>query len=294
MEELILSLKEVDELIRLALREDMPEGDITTLSVLPQKVSGKAVIITESDGVLAGIPVAKRVFEILEQDVKFHPLYTDGQTMKKGDVVAEIEGDLRGILAGERIVLNFLQRLSGIATLTREYVQRVEGYNCVILDTRKTLPGWRVLDKYAVRVGGGRNHRLNLSDAVLIKDNHIHAYRHIVGKEIPLKELIQQVREKYPQVHFVEIEVHSLQDVESACQAGADTIMLDNMSIDELKEAVSIARRANPSVQLEASGGINLDNVQAVAATGVDFISVGELTHSVRALDMSMELVEVR
>ena len=267
-------------LIDLALAEDVGPGDVTTQATIPEGVAGEAVILAKAHGVLAGLPVAAEVFRRVDRGIRFEELAQDGEPVASGDVVARLSGPLRGILTGERVALNFLGRLSGIATLTAEFVTAVAPYRAVILDTRKTTPGWRLLEKYAVRCGGGRNHRLGLYDMVLIKDNHIAA----CGS---LSEAVRRVRAAGVKVP-IEVEVKDLDELAEALSLGVDRILLDNMDLEELREAV---RLAGGKVPLEASGGVTLENVAEVAACGVEFISVGAITHSAPALDLSLEII---
>ena len=266
-------------LIEQALREDVGPGDVTTRAVIPPDVRGKGAILVKAHGVICGLQVAAEVFRAVDERVSFRPRVREGEPVQPGDVVAEVEGPLRGILTAERTALNFLARLSGIATLTARFVDAVAPYRAVILDTRKTTPGWRVLEKYAVRCGGGRNHRMGLYDMVLIKDNHIAACGSI-------SEAVRRVRAAGVGVP-VEVEVKDLDELREALKLGVDRILLDNFSVEDIAEAVKIAEGRVP---LEASGGVTLDNVAAIAATGVDYISVGALTHSAPALDLSLEL----
>jgi len=272
-------LKAAVPLIRAALAEDIGPGDVTTQAVIPKGREGKAVIVAKAYGVLAGLPIAEEVFREVAPQTSFEPLAQDGEPVAPGDVVAKVSGPLRGILTAERVALNFLCRLSGIATLTAKFVDAVAPYRAVILDTRKTTPGWRVLEKYAVRAGGGHNHRLGLYDMVLIKDNHILACGSIT-------EAVRRVREAGVALP-IEVEVKTLEELEEALSLGVDRILLDNMDIPTLREAV---RRAAGRVPLEASGGVSLETVTEVAATGVDYISVGAITHSAPSLDLSLEL----
>ena len=269
----------IDDIIKIALKEDMPAGDLTTESTVPENSVSKAVIIAKEPGIIAGLPVAARVFELLGGNVEFWVGKSDGDPVDKGDVVAELSGCTRTILKGERTALNFLQRLSGIAALTAKYCRKIEGTGAAIADTRKTTPGLRYLEKYAVRMGGGRNHRFSLSDAVLIKDNHIAA----CGGIIPA---VRAAREKIPHTAAIEVETETLEQVKEAIQAGADIIMLDNMDIPVMKEAVKIV---DGRAIVEASGGITPENVGEIARTGVDIISVGSITHSAPSLDFSMK-----
>ncbi|MGQ9753879.1 MAG: carboxylating nicotinate-nucleotide diphosphorylase [Thermaceae bacterium] len=262
------------------LLEDLGQGDLTSALLIPEDQRGQGVILAKEEGVLAGIWVAQRVFHRVDAGIAFTPLIKDGDPLLPGLEVARLEGPLRGILAGERLALNLLQRLSGIATLTRRYVEAVRGTGAVILDTRKTTPGLRALEKYAVRVGGGRNHRYGLFDGILIKDNHIRA----VGS---VKEAVRRAKAGAPHYLKVEVEVTTLEELEEALEAGAEVILLDNMDLETLRVAV---QRAKGRAVLEASGRMSLERVRAVAEAGVEYISVGALTHSAVALDLSLEL----
>jgi len=279
-----LSEKQLDKVIDLALAEDISYGDITTQALIPPDLSGRASLLVKEAGVLAGVEVAARVFQRVETSLQVEALARDGAAVRPGDIVGSISGGVAGILKAERTALNFLQRLSGIASLTARYVAEVGGTGAEIFDTRKTTPGLRFLEKYAVRTGGGRNHRLHLGDAVLIKDNHIAALR---ATGLNLEEIIARARQNAPAGVTIEVEVTDVSGVQQALKAGADIIMLDNMGIDDMRQAVELAAGR---AKIEASGGITLDNVRRVAQTGVDIISVGALTHSYRALDISLEL----
>ncbi len=266
-------------LIERALSEDIGAGDVTTRAIVPAAVAGHAVIIAKADGIVAGLPVVSQVFHRVDPHIQLELHATDGEPVTTGDVIATVTGPLAGILTGERVGLNFLCHLSGIATLTARYVDAVAVYNAVILDTRKTTPGWRALEKYAVRVGGGRNHRSGLYDMVLIKDNHIA----IAGS---VTAAVQRVRTTGATVP-IEVEVTTIAQLEEVLPLQVDRILLDNMDIPTLRKAVHLVAGRVP---VEASGGITLDNVTAVAATGVDYISIGALTHSAPALDFSLEV----
>ena len=269
----------IDELISRAIEEDMPSGDITTDALVPADAVSEASFTAKEEGVLAGLPIARRVFEMIDDKVVFRSMMEDGCLMRKGDVPAVVKGSTASILKGERTALNFLQRLSGIATATRSYVEAVKGTKARILDTRKTTPGLRHLEKYAVRMGGGTNHRIGLSDMVLIKDNHLA----FVGS---ITEAVRRARAGAPTGVKVEVEVCGLDGLREAIACGADIIMLDNMSQETMRKAVETAAGRVP---LEASGNIRLENVRRVAETGVDYISVGALTHSYKSLDISLE-----
>jgi nicotinate-nucleotide pyrophosphorylase (carboxylating) len=263
-----------------ALAEDVGSGDVTSMAVLPPGLHLAGQIVSREEGVIAGLEVAAAAFRLADENVRMTLSAEDGESIGEGQVVAEVAGPGLGILSAERVALNFLQRMSGIATMTRRFVDEVRGTKAVILDTRKTVPGLRLLDKLAVRLGGGQNHRLGLYDMVLVKDNHIAAADGVT-------EAVRRVRAAVGDQLAIEVEVTSLPQLEEALAAAVDRIMLDNMSLDEMARAVSLARG---QVELEASGKVSLDNVAEIAATGVDFISVGALTHSVRAVDMSLEV----
>jgi nicotinate-nucleotide pyrophosphorylase (carboxylating) len=268
----------LDEALRAWLLEDLGHGDLTTTLLVPEGLEGEAVIVAKEEGVVAGLPVAGRVFALLDPRVAFTPLVTEGALVARGQEVARVAGPLRGILAGERLALNLLQRLSGIATLTRAYVEALKGTKAQVLDTRKTTPGLRALEKYAVRVGGGRNHRFGLFDGVLIKENHIRAAGGV-------REAVRRARPGGPHYLKVEVEVTSLAELEEALEAGADLILLDNFSLEAIREAV---RRVAGRVPLEASGNMTLERARGAAEAGVDYVSVGALTHSAKALDLSL------
>lgn len=277
-------IPELEDLVERALDEDLAGGDVTSNALIPARVIGKASFIVKDPGILAGIEAARLVFNIIDPFLKFSTLMADGYRVKPGDIAARVEGDMADILKGERTALNFLQHLSGIATQTSLYVEAVRGLPAKILDTRKTLPGLRLLEKYAVSVGGGVNHRMNLGDMVLIKDNHIAVLRR---RGMSISEIVRQARNKTPRTIKIEIETTNPEEAAEAAEAGADIIMLDNMSLDQMRQAVSLISRKSI---VEASGGVSLDNVRLIAETGVDWISVGALTHSARALDVSMKL----
>jgi nicotinate-nucleotide pyrophosphorylase (carboxylating) len=272
---------EFDPIIEAALREDMPEGDITSEGIIPADARSEAIFLAKEDGILAGLEIARRVFEKIDLAVEFTGKIQDGAAFRKSDILACVEGPSVALLKGERTALNFLQRLSGIATETRRFVDAVAGTKAKILDTRKTTPGLRLLEKYAVKMGGGTNHRLNLSDMVLIKDNHLR----YVGS---VTEAVRRARSTTRPGVRIEVEAANLSQVRDALAAGADMIMLDNMTLELMREAVALAAGRVP---LEASGNMSLDRVRAVAETGVDFISVGALTHSARAVDISLDFL---
>ena len=272
----------IDAAIDAALREDAPDGDITSDSVIPRDARSEAFFLAKEDGVLAGLDVAARVFARIDPDVIFIERFRDGAAFRQGDKLARVKGPTGVLLKGERTDLNFLQHLCGVATVTRRYVEAVAGTKTRILDTRKTTPGLRLIEKYAVRAGGGTNHRLSLSDMVLIKDNHLR----FVGS---VAEAVRRARAGVRPGVRVEVEAASLLQVREALAAGADMIMLDNMPLETMNQAVALA---GGRVPLEASGNMTLDRVRAVAETGVDFISVGALTHSAKAVDISMDFVK--
>ncbi|HEX5773492.1 MAG TPA: carboxylating nicotinate-nucleotide diphosphorylase [Geomobilimonas sp.] len=270
----------LDRIVENALLEDIHTGDITTLAVVPEPRAASARLIAKEAMVLAGIDVAARVFHLLDNAVIFTPAFRDGDRLQMGDVLAVVDGNAAILLQGERVALNLLQRMCGVATLTSRYVAAVEGTRARVVDTRKTIPGLRMLDKYAVRVGGGINHRTGLYDGVLIKENHIAAAGGIT-------EAIRRARAYIPHTMKIEVETESLVEVGEALAADADIIMLDNMDLTTMAEAV---RLINGRALVEASGGVNLESIRAIAGTGVDIISVGALTHSARAMDISMLL----
>ena len=275
---------EVYRLIDSAIAEDQTFNDPTTLAVVPPEVRGVGMLRAKADGVLAGVDVALEVFRRVDPNLNVRALLSDGSRLYSGSDIAVVSGPAGPILRAERIALNFLQRMSGIATATDRYVEAVRGLNSRIVDTRKTAPGHRYLDKYAVRMGGGQNHRLNLADGILIKDNHIQANRF---REMGLAQVIALALERASHTIKVEVEVETLDQVREAVDAGAHIIMLDNMSVDLMREAMALI---DGRAVVEASGGINMDTVRAVAETGVDLISIGALTHSVAALDISLDL----
>jgi len=276
--------KRIEELVDRTLAEDLGWGDVTTEAIIPAELTGKASMVAKARGMLAGIEVARLVFCRVDPSVQFDIIIPEGSGIQPGDLIAKLEGKVASILKGERTALNFLQRLSGIATETSRYVEAIKGLDSRIVDTRKTTPGMRVLEKYAVRVGGGHNHRLHLGDGVLIKDNHLAALR---SQGLAMKDIISRARERAPFNLKVEVEVRTAQEAVEAVEAGADIVMLDNMGLEEMRQAVQLVKGR---ALLEASGGITLDNVRRVAETGVDLISIGALTHSTRSLDISLEM----
>jgi len=279
-----LSEEQVDNIIDLALAEDISHGDITSEILIPPELQGKAFILIKARGIVAGGEVAKRVFLKVDPSLKVEVLIKDGTRVKPGDTAATISGTVISILKAERVALNFLQRLSGIASQAAQYIAKTQGLKVNITDTRKTTPGLRLLEKYAVRMGGGQNHRLHLGDGILIKDNHLAALRAL---GLSLKDIVAKAKQNTPKGLRVEVEVNTAEEAQDAVEAGADIIMLDNMSPDEMRRVVSLVPG---QVKIEASGGITLANVRAAAMAGVNTISIGALTHSPKALDISLEL----
>ena len=273
-------MNSIQHLIEIALKEDMGSGDITTDNIVDPDLEGKGVIIAKEPFVIAGLDVADQVFKYLNAGVIFNPVYSDGDFVKQGETIANVKGNLRALLSGERTALNFLQRLSGIATCVRSYVDELKNKRVRLVDTRKTTPGWRVLEKYAVRVGGAHNHRMGLYDGVLIKDNHIAACGGIT-------KAIDRIRTRVSHLVKIEIEVSTLDQVKDALKAGAEVIMLDNMSMGQIKEAVAFI---NKKALVEVSGNVTKSGLNSLADAGVDIISVGALTHSAGCVDMSMRI----
>jgi nicotinate-nucleotide pyrophosphorylase (carboxylating) len=278
-----LANDEIRRAVRLALTEDVGAGDATTLATVPESLATKAIMRAREPLVVAGLALAEAAFQELSATVQFEKAAGDGQRLPAGGILMEISGPARALLSAERVVLNFVQRLSGIATLTAQFVDAIRGTAAQIIDTRKTTPGWRHLEKYAVTCGGGRNHRFGLFDMVLIKDNHLAALRD--AKPNAVAAAVEQARAKYPRLK-IEVEADTLEQVEQALSAGAGLILLDNMSPGDLRRAVEICRGR---AQTEASGRVNLTNIRAIAETGVDFISIGALTHSARAVDIGLD-----
>lgn len=271
----------VRNILRLALEEDVGHCDVTTAHIVLKGQNSRALIIAKGSFIVAGLPFVREVLDIFDKTAVLKIFFDDGSKVRKGDIIAEVYGDSATILSCERVSLNILQRLSGIATLTSAYVKKIKGTNAKIVDTRKTAPCLRFMEKYAVRTGGGNNHRFGLYDGILIKDNHIES----AGS---LTEAVKRARSAH-HLSKIEVEVENLNDLKEALKAGADVVMLDNMSVEETKEAV---RAAKGRVLIEASGNVNLDNVRPIAETGVDLISVGAITHSAPAADISMKIVE--
>ncbi|MFK0526332.1 carboxylating nicotinate-nucleotide diphosphorylase [Paenibacillus illinoisensis] len=273
------------ESIKNWLREDVGAGDVTTSVTIPAGHQSKAVIHAKDHGFIAGISVAELVFQVVDPSLVFRPMVQDGEEVTRGTTLAEVEGSTHSLLTGERLALNLLQRMSGIATRTRSYVDALEGLSTRLVDTRKTTPGHRMLEKYAVRIGGGANHRFGLYDAVMIKDNHIKGAGGIT-------EAVKRARDVIPHTMTIEVETENLTQVNEALQAGADIIMLDNMHPDQMREAVTVIRKQAPHVKVEASGNVSLDTIRGIAESGVDVISVGRLTYSFESLDISLDLNE--
>jgi nicotinate-nucleotide pyrophosphorylase (carboxylating) len=284
-----------EALVELALEEDLGSvGDVTSQAVIPPDREGRAVFVARTWGIIAGLPAAALVIQAVDHRLEFKPLVNDGARVEPAAQLAHISGPMRSILAAERTALNFLQRLSGVGTQTRRYVDAVAGLPCQILDTRKTTPGWRLLEKYAVRCGGGHNHRVGLYDGILIKDNHLAALE-IADCEARITEAVRRARSERTAAEApltIEIEVENLQELDAALAASPDIVLLDNMSTATLREAVRRRNEKARSVKLEASGGITLATVRAIAETGVDRISVGALTHSAPALDIALDYSE--
>ncbi|MFH1853943.1 MAG: carboxylating nicotinate-nucleotide diphosphorylase [Candidatus Omnitrophota bacterium] len=286
--------EKVLSVIMSALNEDVGSGDVTTALIFEKDFNAQAEIITKDDTIIAGTDIVRWIFDAVDERIKVIALCKDGDRIKKGKKVIHLKGPIRGILSGERTALNFLSRLSGVATLTSEFVKRIKGTNVKILDTRKTMPGLRILEKYAVAAGGGYNHRMGLWDEVLIKDNHLEGLKLDVENS-RLKAIIDSVTAGKKRGHQnIEIEVINLKEFKAALEAGADIIMLDNMKIGDIKKAVKLKtardKRQAREVLLEASGGVNLDNVRSIAKTGVDRISIGALTHSAPSIDFSLRV----
>jgi nicotinate-nucleotide pyrophosphorylase (carboxylating) len=276
-----MQLDEIGTIIETALGEDMPGGDVTSENIIPADSVSEAVFLAKQPGILAGLGVARRVFEKIDNSIRFLNLFEDGQSFSTGDILAEVSGHSVSLLKGERTALNFLQRMSGIATITRKYVDAATDTKAKILDTRKTTPGLRGLEKYAVRMGGGENHRLNLSEMVLIKDNHLE----LVGS---ISEAVKRAKNRVKPGMKIEVEVTTLSCAQEAVLAGADVLMLDNMPLKKMKEVVAWV---SSRVPIEVSGKVRLGKVRAIASLGVDFISVGALTHSFKSVDISLEFL---
>jgi nicotinate-nucleotide pyrophosphorylase (carboxylating) len=276
----------VRRLVAAALAEDRADNDVTTAALVPPDQQGRAVLIAKEEGVLAGLAFARLAFEAVDASLKWQAASADGNPLAPGDCIARVEGALASILRAERVALNFVSHLSGVATAAHNVVRALEGTSCRLRDTRKTTPGLRLAEKYAVRVGGGDNHRLDLADGVLIKDNHLAAVR---ARGLTIADAVRLARERNTDAK-IEVEVTNAEEAREAIAANAEEILLDNMALDAMREVVRLARAHNPPPKLEASGGITLENVREVAGTGVDYISMGEVTHSASALDMSLEV----
>ncbi|MFA5629502.1 MAG: carboxylating nicotinate-nucleotide diphosphorylase [Dehalococcoidales bacterium] len=279
-----LPQEQIESIIRLALEEDDYENDITSNAIIPENQTGTAFIIAKEEGVLACVNIILPILHTVDPTIRVNLLQNEGGHIKKDDIIAEIEGNLRKILVAERTVLNFLSHLSGIATITASYVEKVKGTKAIIRDTRKTLPGMRLLEKYAVTVGGGENHRLNMADGILIKDNHLAFLR---KNGTTLTDIIRKARKNSDSNTVIEVEVDNVDDAMEVLQTDVDIILLDNMNAEDMKKVVAAS---GGKVKLEASGGINLDNIREAALAGVDYISIGALTHSAKSLDFSLEV----
>ena len=268
-----------DELIRMALKEDISSEDVSTNSVMPSDQAGEVDLICKEDGIICGMDVYERVFKILDENTIVEKYVNDGDAVKKGELMAKVKGDIRVLLSGERVALNYLQRMSGIATYTNQVASLLKGSKTVLLDTRKTTPNMRIFEKYAVKCGGGQNHRYNLSDGILLKDNHI-------GAAGSITKAIEMAKAYAPFVRKIEIETETLEEVKEAVEAGADIIMLDNMDVDTMKKAVEII---DGRAQTECSGNVTKENIKNIIDSGVDYVSSGALTHSAPILDISMK-----
>ena len=284
--------KEIEQLIDRALREDIGSGDVTSQAVVDRDLKGTAIILAKEKGILAGLKIAQRIFKKVDPNLKFIPFKRDGDRIKPKDKIASISGNIRSVLKAERTALNFLQQLSGIAAYTSTFVNKVKGSSVKILDTRKTVPGLRALQKYAVKLGGGQNHRMGLYDMILIKENHI---KSAGGITEAIKKALSFSKKKSKTGKLkIEVETKTSKEVEKAAQMGVDMIMLDNMSLPQIRKAVRIIRSIDENLKIEVSGNIDLDQVRQIAKTGIDFISVGALTHSAKALDFSLKVVALK
>ena len=278
------SQEHIDKMIDIALAEDLGHGDITTDTIIPPELQGRASLLAKAEGIVAGGEVAKRVFLRVDPSLDVEILIKDGASIRPRDIIATVSGKIASILKAERTALNFLGKLSGVATETSRYVAELQGFPTIILDTRKTTPGLRTLEKYAVRVGGGQNHRLHLGSWILIKDNHLAALR---SMGMSMKDIVAKAKQHAPQSMTVQVEATNLQEALDAVEGGVDMIMLDNMNADEMRQAVDVLP---DYIKTEASGGVTLDNVRAAAMAGVDYISSGAFIHSVKTLNLSLEL----
>lgn len=277
------NIEPIRESLRLWLNEDIGTGDLTTLSTIPLEHRSKGIVHVKESGIICGLPIAEMVFEVMDKGIKFTAKVEEGSQVSKGTIIAEVEGSTRSILMAERVALNLMQRMSGIATQTKVYVDALNGFPVRLIDTRKTTPGHRLLEKYAIRMGGGYNHRFGLYDAVIIKDNHIKAAGSI-------SKAIEMARNSISHMLKIEVEVETLEQVEEALSAKPDIIMLDNMKSSEMKEAVERIHSKAPHIVIEASGGVTLESIKEIALTGVNVISVGKLTSSTKTLDISLDL----
>lgn len=280
-----LDLNYLKKIFELAVEEDIQSGDITTQAIFKNYKNVRGDLLCKEDGIIAGLSVIHLIVENFINGIEFYSNYEDGNEIKSGQFIGTFNGDVREILKYERVLLNFIQRMSGVATLTNKFVQRIKGTKAKILDTRKTIPGWRYLDKLAVKIGGGENHRFGLYDMFLIKDNHIFAAGGIKQAIQLCKEFNRQTGNQFK----IEVEVKNLLELKEAIEEGVDRVMLDNFSLESIKDAVKLV---NGKVEIEVSGGVNLDTVKDIAECGVDFISIGALTHSAKALDISLEIIE--
>ncbi len=278
----------IDDLLDLAFREDIGDGDHTTLSTIPASEYGKQRLIIKEDGILAGVEMARKVFEKFDPALEMTVFIEDGAKVKPGDVAFEVTGPVRSLLQTERLMLNIMQRMSGIATTTAKYQERLAGLKTRVLDTRKTTPGMRIMEKDAVKIGGGTNHRIGLFDMILIKDNHVDFAGGIPQAVAAVRDYLKRNHKNLK----IELEVRNTEEIDQALEAGVDRIMLDNFTPERTREAVARIRAVNPAVEIESSGGITLDNLRDYGECGVDFISVGALTHSVKGLDMSFKAVK--
>ena len=287
----MLLSKNIHSVVRNALKEDVSKGDITTFLTIPSQLKGKGIVVAQEKGVLCGIEVVKAVFKQLDKQVKFKALKKDGSIFKKGEKLAIIQAKMRTILTGERVALNFLSLLSGVATLTKKIVDKTKGMKAKIKDTRKTVPNLRKLEKYAVRVGGGYNHRISLSDGIIVKDNHLKAAGYIHRGRLNKQKFCRLVSLLKKKSSFkIEVEVENLSELRGVAIYKPDIIMLDNFSVKNLKTAVKLRNEYYPKIKLEASGGVNLGNVRAIACSGVDYISLGMITDSPCAIDFSLDI----
>ncbi|MBF8274976.1 MAG: nadC [Candidatus Brocadiaceae bacterium] len=289
--------KKIDALIQLAIDEDIGTGDITTANLLPDSLSATGGFLAKGSGVVAGLPVVEYFFSRLDTSVLINRVAAEGAFVRAGEIIATISGRARTLLTGERIALNFLQRLSGIATVTAQFAEKIKPLKTAIMDTRKTTPGWRYLEKYAVITGGGVNHRMGLYDQVLVKDNHVDIMKDRPGSNVPLsasviETVVSVLRKKVKEGVLIEVETRTLDEVRDALKSGADIILFDNMDVARMQEAVSLVKgwKGFHKPLTEASGNVSLENVRQVAETGIDRISIGAITHSARALDISLEI----